>query len=128
MTILFANPPQGMRAALPGAPRMAHKACPCIGLNADFVPGGKEGPAQILLGAGYVDALLAAGSVPVIVPPLGKDGDFGPWLERLDGFVLTGGLDIDPRRMGLLGHPAVQPLPERRDESDRALVSALLKR
>jgi len=65
----------------------------------------------------------------VVVPPLGKEIDFDAWLDRLDGFVLTGsGRDMDPRRLDLSGHSSVQPLPERRDESDRLLIRRLLER
>src|SRR5205807_1214816 len=70
----------------------------------------------------------AAGGLPVVIPPLAKDVDPDALLERLDGVVLSGGLDLDPRRHGLPTHPAVQAMPERRDESDRLLVRHILER
>jgi putative glutamine amidotransferase len=107
---------------------MAHQTRPFIGVNADFVPAGKLTCAHLRLHVGYLDALVAAGGLPVVVPPLGKDVELDAFLDRLDGFVLSGGLDMDPRRIGQPGHPAVQPMAERRDESDRLLVRRLLKR
>src|SRR5262249_24291711 len=49
-------------------------------------------------------------------------------LDRLDGIVLCGGLDMDPRRSGLPTHSAVQPMAERREASDRVLVRSVLDR
>jgi putative glutamine amidotransferase len=62
------------------------------------------------------------------VPPLHADLDADAYLDRLDGFLLSGGADLDPRRHGLPTHPGVQLLPERRDDSDRQLVRRLLER
>jgi putative glutamine amidotransferase len=107
---------------------MAHPTRPFIGLNADYAPANKVNHAHVRLSAGYLDTVVTAGGLPVIVPPLGKDIDVEAWLDRLDGFILTGGLDMDPRRLGLPPHTSVQPLPERRDESDRQLIRRLLAR
>jgi putative glutamine amidotransferase len=91
---------------------MARQTRPFIGVNADFLPAGKQHCAQMRLNAGYLDTLVAAGGLPVILPPLGKEVDLGPFLDRLDGFVLSGGLDLDPRRQGMPTHPSVQPMAE----------------
>jgi putative glutamine amidotransferase len=107
---------------------MAHQTRPLIGVNADYVPANKLHRSHIRLAAGYLDTVAAAGGLPVMVPPLGKDIDVDAWLDRLDGFILSSGLDMDPRRLGLASHSAVQPMPERRDESDRQLVRRLLER
>jgi putative glutamine amidotransferase len=107
---------------------MAHQTRPFIGVNADLAPAGKQTAAHFRLGLGYADAIVAAGGFPVVLPPLGKDADLDPFLDRLDGFLLSGGPDLDPRRVGLPTHPAVQPMPERRDDSDRALIRRLLER
>jgi putative glutamine amidotransferase len=107
---------------------MAHQTRPLIGVNADYVPANKMHRSHIRLAAGYLDTVVAAGGLPVMVPPLGKDVEVDAWLDRLDGFILSGGLDMDPRRLGLASHSAVQPMPERRDESDRQLVRRLLER
>jgi putative glutamine amidotransferase len=108
---------------------MAHPPRPFIGINADFVPLSKVNSPHLRLNAGYLDNVVGAGGLPVVVPPLGKEIDAGAWLDRLDGFILTGsGRDLDPRRIGMPPHSSVQPLPERRDETDRLLVRGLLER
>jgi len=107
---------------------MAHHTRPLIGINTDFIPAGKTTPAQVRLHTGYFEAVAAAGGLPVIMPPFAKEPEINAFLDRVDGFILTGGLDLDPRRQGLPTHPSVQPMPERREESDRVLVRRILAR
>ena len=48
---------------------------------------------------------------------------------RVDGIVLTGSpFDMDPKRMGLPAHQAVQPMPTRREDADRALTRMVIDR
>lgn len=108
---------------------MAHQTRPFIGINAEYVPASKVNVPFIRLNTGYLDNIVAAGGLPVVVPPLGKEIEVDAWLDRLDGFVLSGSvLDLDPRRLGVAAHSSVQLLSERRDESDRLLVRRLLER
>lgn len=108
---------------------MAKQPRPCIGVNVDLAPAGKNAAAAVRLPMGYIDTILAAGGLPVVVPPVGRDLDLDAYLDRLEGFVLCSGTgDLDPRKHGLPTHPAVQLMPERRDESDRQLVRRLLER
>ena len=108
---------------------MAHQTRPCIGINAEYGPAGKVNSAFIRVNAGYFDNVAAAGGLPVVVPPLGKEVDLDAWLDRLDGFVLTGSVfDLDPRRLSMPPHSSVQPLPERRHDSDRLLIRRILER
>lgn len=101
---------------------------PLIGINADFVPAGKLTGAYARLNAGYFDVVLAAGGLPVILPPLGTEPELAALLGHLDGVVLSGGLDLDPRRQQQPMHRAVQPMAERREESDRILLGCTLER
>jgi putative glutamine amidotransferase len=107
---------------------MAHHTRPLIGINADLVPAGKTTPAHVRLNTGYFEAVLAAGGLPVLMPPLGKEAEINAFLDRVDGFVLTGGLDLDPKRSGLTSHPSIRPMPERREENDRVLVRRIIAR
>src|SRR5512135_809560 len=94
---------------------------PLIGLNVDFRPAAKNRPAQSVIPSGYYDSLLTANALPVMIPPLTRESDLLPILDRLDGVMLTGGDDLDPRKMGLSPHPSVTMIPERRELSDRLL-------
>jgi putative glutamine amidotransferase len=107
---------------------MPHQVRPLIGLNVDYVPAGKSGGAQHKLHAGYCESVYAAGGLPVLLPPVSKEDDLEDLLDRFDGLVLIGGLDMDPRRMGLALHPAAQPMPPRREEFDRMLCKMAIHR
>ena len=78
---------------------------PLIGVTADYRSARKETPAFSFLGAGYYDALTKAGAVPVVIPPLRDEEDLGRVLDTLDGVVLCGGADLDPRNDGFMLHP-----------------------
>jgi putative glutamine amidotransferase len=102
---------------------------PVVGINADYVPAGKASSAQIRVHAGYADAVYAAGGLPLIVPSSLKERDLEETLNRLDGFLLTGGpLDMDPKRLGLPPSPHVQPMPARREDFDRLLCRMIHQR
>jgi putative glutamine amidotransferase len=101
---------------------------PLIGLNADYRSAKKDSPAYSFITAGYFDRILAAGGVPVIVPPLEAEADMGAVLDTLQGFVMVGGQDLDPRRDGFMLHPSVRAMDKRREEFDRALIRQISHR
>jgi putative glutamine amidotransferase len=49
-------------------------------------------------------------------------------LDVLDGIVLCGGADLDPRMDGFMLHPAMRLLDRRREEFDRMLVRLVAER
>lgn len=93
-----------------------------IGLNADYRSAKKDAPAFSYLSAGYYDAIVKAGGIPLVIPPLDDDDDLNRVLDLLDGMVMVGGADLDPRRDGFMLHPAVRPLEARREDFDRRLM------
>jgi putative glutamine amidotransferase len=103
-------------------------AKPLIGLNADYRSSRRDAPAFSFLRAGYYDALVKAGAIPVIVPPLAAVEDIRRVLDLLDGFVMVGGADLDPRREGFMLHPSVRLLDPRREDFDRTLMSEIARR
>jgi putative glutamine amidotransferase len=107
---------------------MAHQTRPLIGINADFIGAGKATCAHARLNAGYFDAVLTAGGLPLIFPPLAREAEIDALLDLVDGVVLSGGLDMDPRRQQQPTHAAVQPMAERREENDRFLVRRVIER
>src|SRR5262245_29023084 len=106
------------RARPPGGSTMAKTNRPVIGINTDFIAPGKQTRAHARLNAGYFDAILTAGGLPLILPPVGSRAEIDATLDRIDGIVLSSGLDLDPKRNGLPPHPAVLPMAERRDDHD----------
>src|SRR5262245_45839142 len=98
------GPTRGVRAPLATkeGPVMAAKDSPrpLIGINTDFFAATKTYTAHARVNAGYFDAVLAAGGLPILLPPVGKEAELDALLDRVDGVLLTGGLDMDPRRDG----------------------------
>ena len=101
---------------------------PLIGLNAEFRSAKKDSPAFSYVTAGYYDSIIHAGGIPVVVPPMEDEGDLCAALDLLDGFVLVGGPDLDPRRDGYMMHPSVRLLEPRRETFDRMIMRQLADR
>jgi putative glutamine amidotransferase len=101
---------------------------PLIGLNADYRRAAHNQPAFSYVAAGYYDAIAAAGGIPVILPPLEDEPSLGTVLERLDGFVLIGGADLDPRNDGFMLHASNKPMEARRERFDRRLMHEIFER
>ncbi|MBI3837486.1 MAG: gamma-glutamyl-gamma-aminobutyrate hydrolase family protein [Planctomycetia bacterium] len=101
---------------------------PLIGLNADYRAAKKDSPAFTFVCAGYYDCIMEAGGVPVILPPTENEADLNRLLDLLDGMVLVGGADLDPRRDGYMLHPSVRLLDDRRENFDRRLMRLIAKR
>lgn len=98
---------------------------PIVGINADY----RTGDANFsYLHAGYYECVEAAGGIPVILPPMKETEHLGRLLDRLDGFLLIGGADLDPRRDGFMLHPTVKTLHPRREDFDRMLMDQLAER
>jgi putative glutamine amidotransferase len=75
------------------------------------------------VGRCYLDGVVAAGGLPLVLPALATDAA-PEVVAGLDGLVLTGGGDIDPARYGQPADPACGlPEPER-DAWELALVGA----
>ena len=107
---------------------MAQGTRPIIGLNTDLITGTKTSRPHLRLNLGYAESVLTSGGLPMLMPILERDGEINEFLDRVDGFILTSGLDMDPKRQGLPRHHAAQPMQERREERDRMLVRALIAR
>ena len=101
---------------------------PLIGINADFRCQKGSQPAFTVITAGYFDCITRAGGIPVIIPPLETEDDMVALLEKLDGVVMIGGADLDPRRDGFMLHPTVRPLDPRREEFDRRFMQQIIDR
>lgn len=71
------------------------------------------------LPAEYVDAVRRAGGIPLLIPP--GESQWEALRGYLDGVVLTGGGDIDPRAYGGRDHETIYNLDHERDASELAL-------
>lgn len=101
---------------------------PLIGMNADYRIANRDGAAFTYVASGYFDSITKAGAIPVILPPLTEDDDIERVLDRLDGVVLVGGPDLDPRHDGFMLHPTVRQMDARREDFDRRLAKVVVRR
>lgn len=101
---------------------------PVIGLNADFCVAKGDKPAFTFVASGYFDAISKVGGVPVIIPPIADDDDLEQILGHVDGVLMVGGADLDPRRDGWMLHPTIRPLAPRREMFDRRLMRMVAER
>jgi putative glutamine amidotransferase len=78
-----------------------------------------------VLHAQYADAVLAAGGVPVLLPPAaGTDDVARVVVSRIDALVVTGGADVDPGRYGAEPGHRTTGWREDRDAWEIALLRA----
>ncbi|MCA9261139.1 MAG: gamma-glutamyl-gamma-aminobutyrate hydrolase family protein [Planctomycetales bacterium] len=101
---------------------------PLIGINADFRSGKHDSPAFTYVAAGYYDAVIQAGGLPVLLPPYEEEDDIQQALNMLDGLLLVGGADLDPRRDGWMLHHSVVLQDPRREQFDRTLARLAAQR
>ena len=95
---------------------------PMVGLNADFVDAKNGQESYSFVWSGYYESIQRAGGIPVILMPTESEEDISQILSKLDGVILTGGADLDPRRDGYALHPSVRPMHTRRENFDRKLM------
>ena len=64
----------------------------------------------------------------MVIPPLKDEDDLRRVLDLLDGVVLCGGADLDPRNDGFMLHPSMRLLDRHREDFDRMLVRLVAER
>src|SRR5437762_97919 len=71
----------------------------------------------------YLDAILWAGGIPLMIPTIADPAVLRLYAERIDGILLPGSpTDIDPKLYGAEAHPKLgKPYPER-DTTDFTLL------
>lgn len=91
---------------------------PLIGLTSQS----ERTPAEIsLLRRAYIQAVVQAGGMPVILPIL-AEGDYSEWVDSLDALILTGGEDINPLFYQQPPHQALGGVDTKRDECEIGLT------
>ena len=82
---------------------------PVIGITGNY------GDLTCKLAEGYYKSVLKAGGVPVIIPPLADTDAIINTLESIDGLILSGGGDYDPRYADEEPDPKLGDINEERD-------------
>ena len=77
----------------------------------------------------YTDALVSLGALPVIIPTHGKGekDTLFELMDRCDGFLFTGGVDIEPSRYGEKRWEACKVFSPKRDAFELLALSYALK-
>jgi putative glutamine amidotransferase len=76
----------------------------------------------------YFGAVERAGGIPLLLPPQPLDGGVAEQvMARLDGLIISGGLDVEAARYGAAPHPHADPPSRIRDDWDDALLTAAIE-
>ena len=86
---------------------------------------GRDEEGRFALPVEYVEAVRRAGGVPFLVPP--GETNWSPLLASVDGWILTGGGDMDPGVYGGVGHETVYMVDPERDASEFELARHLVE-
>lgn len=97
---------------------------PVIGITTDYVD---EKPAYFSKYA-YADSVVAAGGIPLLLPFRAPIEDIPRILDLCDGFLLSGGDDLDPAAWNEPPHPKSSPIDPAREKYERALIAELERR
>lgn len=82
-----------------------------------------EGRQQI--NNGYINSILAAGGIPLCIP---NDTPIDAVIDRIDGLLVIGGDDIDPRFFNEDPHAGLGHVDPKRDDSDLNAVKHAIVR
>jgi len=93
-----------------------------VNLTLDTPP---DAPRSLRVYEPYVDAVVAAGGLPLLVPPIAALAT--DYLAGADGVLFTGGLDYPPALYGEKPLREVRPQTPERTQSDLALMRLALR-
>ena len=85
------------------------KSKPVIGITANY------DDSKSMLAEGYYKKVVAAGGVPLIIPPLDDSDAIINTLDRIDGIILSGGGDYNPLFCGEEPSPRLHSINGERD-------------
>ena len=96
------------------------RAAPLIAISA-------AGEHESRVGQAYIDAVIAAGGVPYIIPIQTDSASVAALITRADGVLMIGGEDIDPTFYGEAALPQMGKVNARRDTFDLLLACICLR-
>lgn len=113
-----------------GAARQRTGSRPLIGISGRRAPasvldvpsGFADAPLDVYLSE-YASSIARAGGIPVHLSP---DADVTDLIAHLDGVIISGGADVDPRRYGQVPAEHAGPYETDRDAFEFSLVAAAL--
>ncbi len=76
----------------------------------------------------YTKAIQEAGGIPVMIPNGLKEEELTELAQHLDGFLFSGGVDVDPSHYGMEADETLGTVTPERDETELTLLRYLLGR
>ncbi len=96
---------------------------PLIGCTTYWKEIPENPPLEIVgLTTSYVEAVKAAGGIPVLIPPTLSDEDLLALFARIDGLILPGGGDVDPKLYQENGVGLSRRIDANRDRTEMLLT------
>jgi len=106
--------------------QVARTSQPVIGITSVYMPNRASGSPSISVKFRYVQAVVDAGGVPVVLPAVADEQTLERYLRELDGLVLVGGDDIPPAAYGEKPHDTVRVMPIQRYDFESRLIARWL--
>ncbi len=101
---------------------------PIIGITTDIKSDAKE-EESFVIEKTYARAIANAGGIPILLPCLSENGSLlNDALGKIDGLLLPGSRDMDPRFYNEEPHPKLKPMRLERTESEMTLLEGALRR
>ena len=97
-------------------------AYPLIGIPGRSDQTSRSAPPIFAQNQTYVEAVATTGGAPVLIPLNLDEGALRAIYERLDGLLLAGGVDLDPKHYGEAIHEKCGQIDEARDAVELALT------
>ena len=93
-----------------------HGQAPVIGITGNVTEG------NLSLLSGYFKSIVAAGAIPMVIPPYEDTGLMIEMLNRIDGLLLSGGADLNPLFLNEEPVEALHNINPWRDRQELLLV------
>ncbi|CUI16755.1 Peptidase C26 family protein [Candidatus Protochlamydia naegleriophila] len=98
---------------------------PIIGISASLLmieTGCFKGRERVFVGQDYIQAIVQAGGIPVVLPVVSDEGAVERQMELIDGLLLSGGYDVHPLLYGEEPDALLQDLYPERDQYEIQLT------
>ena len=87
-----------------------------------------DGASRTGVNAAYVESVVRAGGIPLVLSPLIGAAEAAAGVEGLDGLLFTGGEDVDPALYGAEPSPRLGTVDRNRDLFELAVLAAARER
>lgn len=96
---------------------------PVIGISSSF----DWEDSKYYLRQTYVESVVNGGGVPLVIPAVDDTSVIGEYIGVCDGFILSGGGDLDPVYWGSEPHPRLGEIDPVRDSFEMVLTRKILE-